>query len=126
MDAPTRRLENLARYFRERREADLLLLGEALGYQGGHFSGIAMTSERMLLGKSTIRGFRPEMVFHGLVPHRTSRPEARKNGFTEPTATIVWGMLLEAEVDPRAFLIWNAVPWHPFKPEKGIEGAAEQ
>src|SRR5882762_4983959 len=53
--SPAIRRKHLAVYFRERLgNAKLAIIGEALGYRGGHFSGIPMTSERMLLGKQPV------------------------------------------------------------------------
>lgn len=39
---------------------------------------------------------------------------------SEPTATIVWGAFIEMGIDPYDVVLWNAVPWHPYKPEKGL------
>lgn len=97
-----------------------LLIGEALGYQGGHFSGIAMTSERMLLGLQKQKGILPQHIFTSMMPCRTSRVEVRKDGFNEPTATIVWSHLLAIGLDPYDFAIWNALPWHPFNSSRGM------
>lgn len=115
------RRHQLKAYLRERwGKCRYLLVGEALGYQGGHFSGIAMTSERMLLGHLTAKGIHPDHIFTGMEPSRTSRADIRKDGFTEPTATIVWGHLLGAGIDPYTFTIWNALPWHPYHADKGM------
>lgn len=117
--APAIRREQLASYIDERRKATIILLAEALGYQGGHFTGIAMTSERLLLGHLRHKGLGPEMVFEA-APRRTSREDVRPDGFTEPTATIVWGAMRELGVDPRDVILWNAFPWHPYKPAAGL------
>jgi hypothetical protein len=117
--APTVRQEQLVSYLGERQKATVILLAEALGYQGGHFSGIAMTSERLLLGHLRHKGLGPEMVFAGQ-PRRTSREDIKPGGFTEPTATIVWGAMHELGVDTRDVILWNAFPWHPYKPDKGF------
>jgi hypothetical protein len=115
------RRRQLQRYLEERiGVADTLLLAEAVGYQGGHFSGIPMTSERLLLGGLRHKGITAEMAFHDLAPRRTSRPELRPSGFTEPTATIVWGFFVEQGIDPLRVVLWNAFPWHPYQPHKGL------
>jgi hypothetical protein len=118
---PQIRRRQLQQYLGERRgPGKTLLLAEAIGYQGGHFSGIPMTSERLLLGGLAHKNLSPTLVFKGLQPQRTSRPELRKLGFTEPTATIVWGFLAEQGIDPYAVVLWNAFPWHPYHPAKGL------
>ena len=117
--APAIRRAQLASYIEERQKATVILLAEALGYQGGHFSGIPMTSERLLLGHLRHKGLGPEMVF-AMQPRRTSRVDVKADGFTEPTATIVWGAMHDLGVDPRDVILWNAFPWHPYKPGKGL------
>jgi uracil-DNA glycosylase len=118
---PAIRRKHLAVYFGERLgNARLAIVGEALGYRGGHFSGIPMTSERMLLGKKKDDRIEPEDVFSSIKPHRTSKRKICRDGFSEPTATIVWGALLKIGVLPGEFVLWNAFPWHSFDPRRGL------
>jgi len=113
-DSPAVRRRHLLVYFRERLgKARLAIVGEALGYRGGHFSGIPMTSERMLLRKQ-------QNIVARIKPRRTSKPSVCPNGFTEPTATIVWGALLKIGVPHDEFVLWNAFPWHSFDPHRGL------
>src|SRR5215831_18863385 len=108
------RRKHLAVYFRERLgKPRLAIVGEALGYRGGHFSGIPMTSERMLLCKQ-------QHVVGGIKPRRTSKPSVCPDAFSEPTATIVWGALLKMGALPDEFVLWNAFPWHSFDPRRGM------
>ena len=113
--APAIRRKQLRAYLRQRLGKEkLALIGEAVGYRGGHFSGIPMTSERLLLGKQ------PDVVATLYKPQRTSKPEKCPNGFSEPTATIVWGTLLRLGLKPDQFVLWNAFPWHSFDPRHGM------
>ncbi|WP_022668394.1 uracil-DNA glycosylase [Desulfospira joergensenii] len=117
--APKKRLSNLKAYLNERTNAEYLLLAEALGYQGGHFTGIPMTSERIIQGHKVDQGILPHHVSKATL-HRTSNQKKHMDGFNEPTATIVWGKLIDENLDTRNFVFWNAFPWHPYKNSKNI------
>jgi uracil-DNA glycosylase len=114
------------------RSARVAIIGEALGYRGGHFTGIPMTSERILLGRNSIIAAtlcdrRTQTVGHRLplqiipmAPKQTSKRTLCRDGFSEPTATIVWAALLNAGLNPEQFVLWNAFPWHSFDPHSGM------
>jgi uracil-DNA glycosylase len=120
-NAPLIRRSHLRAYLYKRLgKAKVVVIGEALGYRGGHFSGIPMTSERILLGKKENVGIKPEYVFSSVKATRTSKPEQCSDGFSEPTATIVWSSLLRLGLKPEEFVLWNAFPWHSFNPRRGL------
>ncbi len=79
-----------------------------------------MTSERILLGKKKDDGIEPAQVFSSIAPRRTSNPKECQDGFSEPTATIVWSTLLKLGLSPEQFVLWNAFPWHSFDLRLGI------
>jgi uracil-DNA glycosylase len=120
-NAPLIRRKHLRAYLRQRiGKAKIVVIGEALGYRGGHFSGIPMTSERILLGKKEHIGIKPEHVFSSFKARRTSTRDQCPDGFSEPTATIVWSSLLRVGLKPEEFALWNAFPWHSFDPRRGL------
>ena len=133
-EAPEQRRLQLLAYLLARRDASLVFIAEAMGYQGGRFSGIAMTSERMLLDSHA--DVRPDQILPAEFPiGRTSKSDglrsraARRHGLTEPTATVVWRALCRS-FDPFKFVLWNSVPWHPpqageraFEPGAQLGGA---
>jgi len=120
-NAPAIRRNQLRAYLQKRfRKAHIAVIGEAVGYRGGHFSGIPMTSERLLLGRSKTVRLKSNDFFSDINPRRTSKPEKCPDGFSEPTATIVWGALLRLGLRPDEFVLWNAFPWHSFDPRHGM------
>src|SRR5437016_10630453 len=81
-NAPVIRRNQLRAYLEERLgKSKVAIIGEALGYRGGHFSGIPMTSERMLLGKKKGSGIELEHVFSSIKPRRTSKPKVVRMDF---------------------------------------------
>jgi uracil-DNA glycosylase len=84
-------------------EPRIVLVGEAAGYQGCHVSGLAFTSERLIL--------------EGSIPRvsATARLSSRVRPWSEPSATTVWGTLHALGLADRAVL-WNCFPWHPHRP----------
>lgn len=81
-----------------------ILCGEAPGYQGCRHSGIAFTSERLLLEGAIPR-----------VPAPAGRLTNRHLPFSEPSATIVWRVLKALGIADETIL-WNALQMHPHKP----------
>jgi hypothetical protein len=120
-NAPAIRRHQLRAYLQKRvAKANVAVIGEAVGYRGGHFSGIPMTSERLLLGRSKTVRLKSNDFFSDINPRRTSKLENGPDGFSEPTATIVWGTLLQLGLKPDQFVLWNAFPWHSFDPRRGM------
>jgi uracil-DNA glycosylase len=86
-DGARLRRERLRGYLEARRDAPLLLVGEAPGHRGARISGIPFTSERQVSG----------------------------TGPAEATATVVHRVLAELGIEEET-LLWNAVPAHPHLP----------
>lgn len=121
--APVIRRANLRRYLELRTQAHYLFIAEALGYQGGHFSGVAITSERILLGQHA--DIAPESVLGTWDYQRTSNPASpllnnsqKQKGFNEPTDTVVWNALNRHGLAAFDVILWNIFPFHPYKAGK--------
>jgi len=102
-NGPAEKLQRLALHLDC--EPEFILAGEAPGYQGCRYSGIAFTSER-LLGEGAI----PR------IPALTGRLSNRRLPFSEPSATIVWKTLYGLGIAERTIL-WNAMQLHPYRPD---------
>lgn len=78
-----------------------ILCGEAPGYQGCRHSGIAFTSEFLLI--------------EGAIPRVARESNAltkNKSPLKEPSATIVWKALYDLNIAD-CTILWNAVMLHP-------------
>ena len=109
-EADQLRLNNLENYVRDLVTvgSDVLLCGEAPGYQGCRFSGIAFTSEREL-----VQGEFPLNKCRVMDDLRQGRRPMMK----EPSALYVWRALERA---PSKAILWNAVQLHPHEPGKPL------
>jgi len=85
-------------------EPEFILCGEAPGHLGCRHSGIAFTSERLLMEGAIPR-----------VPAPSQRLTTRPLPFSEPSATIVWKALYRLGIAERTIL-WNALQLHPHRP----------
>jgi hypothetical protein len=103
-NGPAEKLARLAQHLDC--EPEFILTGEAPGYQGCRYSGIAFTSER-LLGEGAI----PR------IPASPGRLSTRRLPFSEPSATIVWKTLYRLGIAERTIL-WNAMQLHPHRPDE--------
>ena len=98
------RLANLRTYLERRARADIVCVGEAAGYQGMRWSGIAFTSERDLAGWGP--------------PYRPTAGD-RPRPWSEPSGTIVHRTLARLGCEHRVIL-WNTVPTHPHHPGRPL------
>jgi hypothetical protein len=103
-NSPARRIAHL-RAHAARPDLRLVLIGEAAGYQGCRVSGIAFTSEALL-----IDGQIPAIA---TTPRLSTRPKP----WSEPSARVVWRTLYQQQLADTTFL-WNAFPLHPHEPGK--------
>lgn len=111
--APRVRSAQLTRYLEQRANTTrLVLIAEAPSWRGAKFSGIAMTSERILLDMHP--RVRASSVLQQL-GERTSSATKFPLPHSEQTATIVWTLLSEIAVSPWEVVLWNAFPCHPHK-----------
>jgi uracil-DNA glycosylase len=81
-----------------------ILCGEAPSHRGCKHSGIAFTSECLLMS-----GAIPRM------PPMSHRLTTKKHPYKERSATIVWKALYNLGIEKRTIL-WNALPIHPHEP----------
>lgn len=99
-NGPEDRLRRLAQHLDV--DARLILVGEAPGYQGARYSGVAFTSERLLLEGRIPRVEAPA--------HRLTR---RSWPFSEPSGTTLWNALHGSGLAAQT-VIWNSLQLHPY------------
>ena len=111
------RRSNLCAYLLARPRPQYLFIGEAPSWRGTRFSGIPMTSERILLGGLPAQSACD--VIPGATGRRTSRADAEfrgcnvTGGLAEKSATRMWKAAFVQGLAATDFVLWNAMPWHP-------------
>ena len=104
LEAAAIRRANATAYLNARAgRSPLLLVGEAMGYAGGRFTGLAFTAER------TLQAWGAPYAVTSL------RPE----GWAEQSGTIVHGALAALGLE-EGTVLWNVVPAHPHRPGEAL------
>lgn len=94
------RTERLRAHFNV--DAKYLLIGEAPGYRGCHFSGVPFTCEKQIAA--------------GIVPRvKPERFTSRDLPWSEGSATVIWGSLHDLGI-ANDTVMWNAFAFHPHLP----------
>ena len=122
-NSPIIRCNNLREYLISREKAKYVLIAEAPGYQGCHFSGIPMTSERLIKEKCRIYALEKLEPRTSDKNNKKTPKTVQKGGFCERTATIVWKQMVDGEqqkIKPKEFVLWNAFPFHPYQSKSKI------
>lgn len=119
------RQNNLMAYLLPRLgRASIFIVAEAMGYQGGRFTGIAITCERMLLGLHKTIEARDvteiDLMRTSSITSELLKRTQREQGFNEPTDTVVWNVIVEAGLNPYDTLLWNIFPFHPHKRNESL------
>ncbi len=100
-DGAAVRRRNLRVYLEAFAGAQFMLVGEAAGYAGSRFTGIAFICEAQLVGARALSWTQGREL---------ARSSTAERPWVERSAQIVWAALGER----RDCLLWNAFPWHPF------------
>ena len=98
-NTPDRKLSRLAQHLDC--DAQIILVAEAPGYQGARHTGLALSSERLLMEGAIPR-----------VDREKGRITDRRLPFSEPSATICWKQLYALGL-AESTILWNAVQMHP-------------
>lgn len=85
-------------------DPDFILCGEAPSYRGCRHSGIAFTSEHLLLEGRIPR-----------ISRMSHRLTIKKDPYKEGSATTVWNALYSLGIEKRTIL-WNTLQMHPYEP----------
>lgn len=100
-EAPIIRCDNLRDYLLKRESANYVLIAESPSY-GCRFSGIAMTSEEVILKYPTI--------------FKNAKTTSMQGNVHENTATIVWETI---EQHHESIVLWNAFAFHSHDENNG-------
>jgi hypothetical protein len=117
-DGASDRRIRLNRHFQV--DAKYLLIGEAPGYRGCHFSGIPFTCEKQLVDGIVPRATPDREVLSGCVVRAQQQLDRRRITsralpWSEGSATVIWSTLHELGIAWRT-VMFNAFAFHPHLP----------